>query len=279
MSTMAPGAAAAAHWNIEGPDDAPVIVFVHGAMMGRSVWRPQLDALSDRFRCIAVDQPGHGTLRQQPFTLDVAVDNVVAAIDAAGGGPVVLVGLSLGGYVSMTVAGRYPERVRGLVIAGCTREPVGLSRVGFHVYGLSLRFVPERLVGTVAIRWFRIRYGGEVASAITAGGHFSRGGSRAVRHLVGGGFRERLRAYAGPILAINGVTDLVFAIGARRFLAGIPNTTYRVIARAGHLSNVDQPKAFTGLLEDFIGTLGPRTEQEPVVSSAPGSSRSDRPPP
>lgn len=266
------------HWTVEGPDDAPAIVFVHGAMMGRSVWRPQLDALSPRFRCIAVDQPGHGTLRQQQFTLDVAVENVVEAIDQAGGGRVVLVGLSLGGYVSMTVAGRYPERVRGLVIAGCTREPVGLSRVGFHVYGLSLRLVPERLVGTVAVRWFRLRYGGEVAAAITAGGHFSRGGSRAVRHLVGGGFRERLRAYGGPILAINGVTDLVFTIGARRFLAGLPNTTYRVIARAGHLSNVDQPAAFTGLVEDFIGTLGSLGEEGPVVSSGTVSSRSDRPP-
>lgn len=266
------------HWTVEGPDDAPAIVFVHGAMMGRSVWRPQLDALSPRFRCIAVDQPGHGTLRQQQFTLDVAVENVVEAIDQAGGGRVVLVGLSLGGYVSMTVAGRYPERVRGLVIAGCTREPVGLSRVGFHVYGLSLRLVPERLVGTVAVRWFRLRYGGEVAAAITAGGHFSRGGSRAVRHLVGGGFRERLRAYGGPILAINGVTDLVFTIGARRFLAGLPSTTYRVIARAGHLSNVDQPAAFTGLVEDFIGTLGSLGEEGPVVSSGTVSSRSDRPP-
>ena len=33
-------------------------------MMGRSVWRPQIDALADRYRCITVDLPGHGTLRQ-----------------------------------------------------------------------------------------------------------------------------------------------------------------------------------------------------------------------
>ena len=245
------------HWSVAGPVAAPAIVFVHGAMMGRSVWRPQLDALSGRFRVIAVDQPGHGTLHKQPFTLDVAVQNVVDAIDREAGGAAVLVGLSLGGYVSMAVAGQFPERVRGLIIAGATREPVGLSRIGFHLYGWSLRLVPERVVGAVAIRWFRMRYGGEVAAAITAGGHFSRGGSRAVRHLVGGGFRERLRAYGGPILAINGATDLVFAIGAKRFLSGVPGARYRVIGRAGHLSNVDRPDEFTGLVEDFIGTLGP----------------------
>lgn len=245
------------HWSVAGPGDAPAIVFVHGAMMGRSVWRPQVDALSGRFQCVAVDQPGHGTLRHQPFTLDVAVQNVVDAIDREAGGRAVLVGLSLGGYVAMTVAGRFPERVRGLVIAGCTREPVGLSRIGFHLYGWSLRLVPERVVGTVAIAWFRVRYGGEIAAAITAGGHFSRGGSRAVRRLVGGGFRERLRAYGGPILAINGATDLVFTIGAKRFLSGVPDARYHVIARAGHLSNVDRPGEFTGLVEDFVGTLEP----------------------
>ncbi|MBI2781975.1 MAG: alpha/beta fold hydrolase [Chloroflexi bacterium] len=242
-------------WVAAGPADAPPIVFVHGAMMGRSVWQPQVAALSDRYRCISVDQPGHGTLRRQPFTLDMAVENVLAAIDREAGGRAVLVGLSLGGYVSMVVAGRYPDRVRGLVIAGCTREPVGLSRAGFHLYGWSLRLLPERIVGGVAKGWFRIRYGADVAAAITAGGHFSRGGGQAVRRLVGGSYRERLRAYGGPVLAINGVSDLVFVVGAKRFLAGVERLTYRVIRGAGHLSNVDRPAAFTALVEEFIGTL------------------------
>jgi pimeloyl-ACP methyl ester carboxylesterase len=244
-------------WDVVGPADAPPIVFVHGAMMGRSVWRPQIDALAGRYRCISVDQPGHGTLRERGFTLDMAVANVLDAIDREAGGRAVLVGLSLGGYVSMTLAGRHPERVRGLVIAGATREPVGLSRLGFHAYSWSLRFVPERVVRPVALTWFRLRYGSVVASAITAGGHFSRGGSRAVRHLVGGRFRERLLAYGGPILAINGATDVVFRIGAERFLDGLPRVTYQVISRAGHLSNVDRPAAFTGLLESFVEGLEP----------------------
>jgi pimeloyl-ACP methyl ester carboxylesterase len=225
--------------------------------MGRSVWHPQLDALSERYRCVAVDQPGHGTLRDQHFTLEAAVANVVAAIDTEAGGRAVLVGLSLGGYVAMTVAGLYPDRVRGLVISGCTREPTGLSRAGFHLYSWSVRILPERAVGAVARRWFRVRYGAQVATAITAGGHFSKGGARAVPRLVGGGFKARLMAYGGPVLALNGVTDLVFAIGARRFLAGVSNLTYRVIPGAGHLSNVDRPQAFNALVEEFVASLEP----------------------
>ena len=244
-------------WDVSGPEDAPPIVFVHGAMMGRSVWRPQIDALADRYRCISVDLPGHGTLRQRAFTLDEATAGVIDAIDRVAGGRAVLVGLSLGGYVAMTIAGRHPERVRGLVIAGSTREPVGLSKLGFQIYGWSLRLAPEPAVRAVALAWFRRRYGPTVAAAITAGGHFAKGGGRAVRHLARGRFRDRLLAYGGPILVINGSMDLVFRIGAARFLAGVPDVTSRMIPRAGHLSNVDKPAAFTALVEDFVGTLPP----------------------
>lgn len=254
-ATRAPAEAPIIHWDAVGPEDAPPIVFVHGAMMGRHVWSPQIQALADRYRCISVDLPGHGTQRSNTFTLDEAVAGVVRAIDEAAGGRAVLVGLSLGGYVSMTVAGRHPERVRGLVIAGSTREPVGLSRLGFHLYGIGLRLAPEPAVRAVALAWFRRRYGPVKAAAITAGGHFATGGSRAVRRLVGGRYRERLAAYGGPILVINGSMDLVFRVGAGRFLAGVPGVTYRMISRAGHLSNVDRPDVFTKLVEEFIDTL------------------------
>ena len=195
-------------------------MFVHGAMMGRSVWRPQIDALSGRFRCVCVDLPGHGTQRSKAFDLDTAAAGVVAAIDEAAGGRAVLVGLSLGGYVAMTVAGRHPEKVRGLVIAGSTREPDGREPPRrFLLYGWGLRLAPEPAVRAVALAWFRRRYGPVLAAAITAGGHFAKGGSQAVRHLARGRFRDRLLAYGGPILVINGTMDLVFRIGAGRFLA------------------------------------------------------------
>lgn len=246
----------APNWDVSGPPGAPSIVFVHGAMMGRSVWRPQIDALADRYRCISVDLPGHGTLKGNSFTLEAAAAGVVRAIDEAGGGRVVLVGLSLGGYTSMLVAGTHPERVRGLVIAGSTREPAGLSRRAFQVYGWFLRLAPEPAVRVIALAWFRRRYGPVLGTAITAGGHFAAGGGRAVLHLARGRFKERLRAYGGPILVINGSMDLVFRIGASRFLAGVPGVTSRMISRAGHLSNVDRPEVFTAMVEEFIGSLG-----------------------
>jgi pimeloyl-ACP methyl ester carboxylesterase len=250
-------AAPVSTWDVVGPPEAPPIVFVHGALMGRSVWRPQIDALADRFRCISVDLPGHGSQRHLGFELDDAVAGVVRAIDEAAGGRAVLVGLSLGGYVSMAVAGRHPERVRSLVVAGATREPTGANRVAFLLYAAMLRLAPEAAVRAVALAWFRRRYGPVLGAAITAGGHFAKGGSLAVRRIAGRPFRDRLLAYGGPILVINGTMDLAFRISAARFIAGVPGVTNRVIPRAGHLSNVDRPEVFTGLVEEFVATLPP----------------------
>ena len=255
----------AVYWTVEGPPDAPAIVFVHGAMMGHSVWRPQIDALSQRYRCISVDLPGHGTQRAERFTLDRAVDTVTRAIDAEAGGQAVVVGLSLGGYTSVLVAGRHPERVRGLVIAGMTREPAGVSRLAFQLYGWFLRLTPERAVSQVALAWFRQRYGRERGTAITAGGHFAKGGGNAVLGLAKGAYREPLKSYGGPILVINGELDVVFRIGQDRFLQGVDKVTRRMIRRAGHLSNVDQPEVFTALVEEFITSLHDPVDASPTA--------------
>jgi len=241
-------------WRVQGPADGPPIVFVHGALMSHSVWQPQIDALSDRYRCLTVDLPGHGVLVDRRFTLDDGAAVVEAAVGAVGGRAVV-VGLSLGGYVAMAVAGRRPELVRGLVIAGCTREPERLGGLAFLLYGLGLRIVPERPLQVLADGFFRRRYGAELAAVITIGGYHPRGGGVGVRAVVGGGFRARLLRYGGPILAINGTRDAVFQRGARRFLAGVPNVTWVTLRGASHLSNVDRPVAFTAAIERFIARL------------------------
>lgn len=250
--------AVAAHWDVAGPADGPAIVFVHGAVMTRAQWTLQVDRFAEAgYRSISIDLPGHGALADRAFTMDAAVEAVETVIDEVAGGRAILVGLSLGGYVSMTVAARSPQRVRGLVLAGSTREPTGPARVAYWFIGTGLGLAPEALLrGIMAFIWRR-RYGPEVAAAIMAKGYYARGGGEAIRVLTAGGFRERLRSYGGPILVINGNLDLVFRLGERRFLEGVPGVTTRRISWAAHLSNLDRPDDFSNAVEAFVQTLAP----------------------
>ena len=254
MTALLGALARARPWDAVGPSDALAIVFLHGAILSRTMWRPQVERLADRYRCLTVDLPGHGVLADRPYTVAAAVEVVRSAIAEGAGGRAVIVGLSLGGYSAIATAAAYPELVRGLVIAGASMEPLGLARLGYLWYGWSLRLLPPGLVRHVGIALFRRAYGPAVGAEI-AKGYDSRAGGVAVTRLVGERFGERLVRYGGPTLVINGELDLWFRLGERAFVAGVPNARVLRLARASHVSNLDQPDGFADAIAEFERSL------------------------
>jgi pimeloyl-ACP methyl ester carboxylesterase len=208
-------------------------------------------ALSAEFRTLTPDLPGHGTAADVPFTLATATRRVGDVIDADAGGRVVLVGLSLGGYVAMDVAARHPELVDGLVVAGATVEPGGVRSVPFRGLARLYGSTPEPLLIRHQTRAFRRRYPAALSDPILAGGFWFRGGADAVRSLVGEQFRPRLASYPGPTLIVNGERDLLFRVGERSFLEAASDARRTLIRGAGHRSNLDQPAAFSAAVRRF----------------------------
>jgi len=218
------------------------------------MWGPQVERLRDRYRCITVDLPGHGSLAHERFTVAGAAEHVLRVIDEAGGGRAVVVGLSLGGYTGIAAAALSPARVRGLVIAGASFEPLGIGRLGYLWYGWALRLLPPRLVRDVGVGLFRRAYGPAIGDAI-ARGYDSRAGGVAIVQLAGERFRDRLRSYGGPALVINGDLDPWFRLGEGGFVEGLHNLTVVRLARASHVSNLDQPDEFAAAIAAFEAGL------------------------
>ena len=240
---------------VGGPAGAPVIVFVHGTRVTKSSWRAVTARLSDSYRCVCVDLPGHGSLADRPFTLDTAADAVDAALDAEGAERGVVVGLSLGGYVAMAAAARSPARVRGLVLAGSTAEPSGPAAAAFRLFAWALGVAPRRPFDAVNTWFFRHRYPPEIAEPIVEAGYWSKAGAAAVRTLPWSRFRDRLLAYGGPVLVINGDLDFVFRLGERSFLRGIPNVSRRYLRWTTHLTPLDRPDEFAAAVRRFVERL------------------------
>ena len=129
------------------------IVFIHGMGTAASTWDACAEALADRYLTIAVDLPGHGDSPcpedRAAFTRDAALadlDLVLAEL----GGPAVLVGHSLGGYLALAHAATRPDMARGIVVLNTGpgfRDPEkregwnDRSRRNAHRFG-----VPERVV-------------------------------------------------------------------------------------------------------------------------------------
>ena len=258
-----------AAYDIDGPADGPSIVFVHGTRLSRSMWGAQMDDLRDAYRVIAVDLPGHGRLADRRFTLAGAADAVADAIETAGGGQAVVVGLSLGGYVAMDLAARRPDLVRGLVLAGATAEPKGAIATPFR----ALAWVMDRFDGPALDAFnawfFRTRFPPAVSGPIIAGGFWSAAGAQALRAIVGERFQPRLAGYPGSTLILNGEWDALFRLDAGGFARAAQDARRVRLRGATHLANLDRPGAFSLAVRRFVESL-------PPPDQAPGEPRADR---
>jgi pimeloyl-ACP methyl ester carboxylesterase len=104
----------------DGPAGTPTFVLVHGFTGSSHDFALVVDELAAGRRVVLLDQRGHGhstkTGRLEGYAIDQLVADLVAFLDVVGGGPVDLLGHSMGGRVVMGVALRRPDLVRSLVL-------------------------------------------------------------------------------------------------------------------------------------------------------------------
>ena len=101
----------------EGP--GPAVVLLHGFPLSRAMWQEQRTAIGSTYRMIAPDLRGHGEspAPEGVYTMDEMADDVIELLETLHiTEPVVLGGLSMGGYVALSLVARYPRRVRALML-------------------------------------------------------------------------------------------------------------------------------------------------------------------
>ena len=104
----------------EDSSDRVPVLLIHGYPLSNMLWDLQIGDLSDIARLIAPDLRGHGQTdpTDPPYSMGLFAEDCANLLDQLGmTGPVVVGGLSMGGYVAFEFARRYPERVAGLILA------------------------------------------------------------------------------------------------------------------------------------------------------------------
>lgn len=101
-----------------GASGRPGIVFVHGGAAHAHWWSHIAPAFLSHHSVAAIDLSGHGDSdRRARYSLDAWCDEVAAVIsDAAFDGPPLLIGHSMGGFVTIATAARHPELLAGAII-------------------------------------------------------------------------------------------------------------------------------------------------------------------
>ncbi len=232
-----------------GPADGPTLLFLHGTRVTRAMWAPQVAGLTDRYRVVTMDLPGHGVFADVRFHMSHAVASAQSVMVRTGGSAIVI-GQSLGGYVAMDLAATHPELVAGLVLCNAATEPRTVARRAPRTVGAYLAGrVGERYLG----RGAPVHAGGHVAEPMprATNGILFKGGYGALVTALRTSFAPRLAAYPGPVLLVNGANDPLFRRGEREFLAACSDGRLCVIDGAGHLVNSEQPEAFNAAVREF----------------------------
>jgi len=106
-----------------GRPDAPTVVFGHGLLFSGWMFREQVAALQDTYRCVTIDWRGQGDSPPGPaYDMDSLAGDAIALIEKLGTAPVHWVGLSMGGFVGQRVAARRPDLVRSLTLLDTSAE-------------------------------------------------------------------------------------------------------------------------------------------------------------
>jgi 3-oxoadipate enol-lactonase len=248
-----------------GDPAAPALVFLHGIGGAARAWHGQITAFGNRYHALAWDMPGYG--RSPPLSsvsIATLADALQDFLQQISGTRPVLVGHSIGGMIVQQWLTKHPRAAAAVVLAQ-TSPAFGKAEGDWQKQFIEARLGPldrgetmkslapvlvKELVGDnpdptgmdVARECM-----GSVPEASYRG---------AMLALLGFDQRKALGNIAVPTLVLSGSKDRnAPAPMMAKMATHIPSATYVELEGAGHLVNLERPKAFNAALDQFLNTI------------------------
>lgn len=235
---------------------SPRVVLVHGIRTSRTMWRTQVEHLAARgIDATAVDLPGHGTRIDEEFTLAGSLATIDEAVqDAARHAPVLLVGHSMGGLLSVAYVGQEdPPPVAGFIGASCTALPRGASLTAYRFLARRFDALPDRGLWLSA-RVLAATLPEDTRADFSAGGYALDAQDIALASLSTLDLATDLRRIRIPLWWINGQFDQL-RTHERLFRRLTPHSELIVVPLTSHLVTAMRPGVFNALLDVATATL------------------------
>ena len=247
-------------WRSDGPESAPALLLSNSLSSDLAMWDDQVPSWSRHFRVIRYDQRGHGQTPAPPGQYSMAQlgQDAVALLDHLEIAQAHFCGLSMGGMVGMWLLTHAPERIARAVLSN-TSAHMGAPELWNGRIALAQEGGMEATVEPTVKRWFPIAFHEHAPATIERMRNMIRrtslpgyiGCCTAIRDMDQ---RDAIRAIRNPTLVIIGANDPATTPEAGRAIhAAIPGAALAVVD-AAHISNVEQPDAFTRTVAEFLVT-------------------------
>lgn len=246
--------------------DQQVMVMIHGFPLDSAMWELQMQELADVARIIAPDLRGHGRSDNPvgPYSMKMFSDDIAGLLDYLNiNQPVVICGLSMGGYIALDFYRRYPDMVAGLILAatraaadseegkaGRDKAIAAVEAEGtdFIISGMLPKLMaPDSYEDDELVDFVQeIMEGTSVEGVI--------GALQAMRDRPDS--TPTLGKIKVPTLIIHGEQDQIVPIAeAEAMYRAIEEAEMVIVENAGHLPNLEQPEVFNDAVADFLEEL------------------------
>jgi pimeloyl-ACP methyl ester carboxylesterase len=239
------------------------VVLLHGWLGSWGLWQRTMEELGRGYRTYALDFWGFGDSGKKRETYQVSdfVSLVDQFMEQLGIESAPLVGHSMGGTVSLSMAVRYPQRVQKVIVVGSPivgsslnvlLQLAGFRYIAFMVYNmpallrLGLRIGSPIIVNKDPLGWYRMQE--RDLSKTTLESFFASIGSLRRTDL-----RPQLASVKVPTLGVYGVGDtIVHPKQYQPLKAGVPHAQIAIMDKSRHFPMIDEPERFNQILKDFL---------------------------
>ncbi|HLI78989.1 MAG TPA: alpha/beta hydrolase [Candidatus Binataceae bacterium] len=253
---------------------ATPIVFLHGGGLTAHTWDCVAAMLRDRFRCVALDQRGHGDSEWSPvidYRIASHVGDIEGFIDAMRLERPILVGQSMGGLNSIAYAIRHSDQMRAMVIVDVAPEisAPGANRIRDFASTPELDS-PEAFLER-AVKFNPIRNPAVLRRSLYYNLRETPAGKWTFKHDQRRRTDDAMKSFTEdrtrlasevskikcPTLIVRGaLSDVLTDASAEKFARSLPNGRWVRIEKSGHNVQGDNPRALLDAIGKFFGEVG-----------------------
>lgn len=244
----------------EGPD----LLLLHGFTGSSAYWRDLVPLLSNSYRVWVPDLRGHGRspVPEGPYAIEQFADDLAALLDRIGLSSIVLLGHSLGGYVALSFAERYADRLRGFGLVHSTPLPDDENGKANRLKAIEtieqqgIRPFVDGLIPKLFAPTQIDKHADQVQYAKQIGYDTEAAGAVGTIHAM----RERpdrssvIIGTELPVLLLAGEEDQVVT-PAKAFAARNSNTTETLLPGVGHMGMLERPEATAEAIRAYLAKV------------------------
>lgn len=248
----------------EGPENAPVIIFIHGFPFSKEMWNKQMEVLNENFRVLAYDIRGHGKsyAGNDDFSIELFVRDLLSLMNVLQIEKTTLCGLSMGGYIALNAVEHHPKRFDALVLCDTNCIADSAEAKGKRMKAIEglwengvEKFADDSLKNFFAQESFTTKK--EVIDGVREM-IINTSEKSIIKTLLALSKRKetcsKLPEIKVPVLIMVGEEDKITPPEAAQIMhENISDSELSIIKHSGHISNLENPEQFNEHLKRFLG--------------------------